>query len=162
MSLLDNIKDSISDAAGRVVEGSQQLSEQARLQVSLRKLQLERARKLHDLGARTFDWYRSGSLTVSGPVPSEIAELCAQIDTLKADMDSTQLQLDEARRQAEERRGSFGSPAPDTSSTPAPPNPPTTASVPPPAVPPATPPTRQTSPLPDYPGTDYPRTDGGQ
>ena len=104
MSLIDNMRQTLNDVTDTVVERSQHLSSQAKLQVTIKKLQLERARRLQDLGARTFDWYQSGSLTVGGPVPSDVSTVCQELADIQSQLNETERQLEEAKRLAEEAR----------------------------------------------------------
>ena len=76
----DDIKRSITDLADRVMEGSKQLGTQAQLQVQLRKQQVEYERRIHELGKKSYDWYRTGTMIVSGPVPHEVSTLCRAIE----------------------------------------------------------------------------------
>ena len=95
-----NIGQTVTNAAESVVERSQNLSSQAQLQLSLKKLQLERTRRMQDLGRRTYAWFQSGSLVVSGAVPSDVTDLCRQIDSLTQQLLETQRRLEEVRLEA--------------------------------------------------------------
>jgi hypothetical protein len=103
MSLLDNVKQTVKTAAGAALEVGQNLGAQAQAQVNIKKLQVDKAKKLHQLGVRTYEWHQTGNLVVSGPVPDEIQELCLQLDSIGRQLDEQQLALEEAKRQAEER-----------------------------------------------------------
>jgi len=99
--LSQNLGQTMTNVAETVVERSQNLTSQAQLQLSLKKLQLDRTRRLNDLGRRTYAWYQSGSLVVSGTVPSEVSDICRQIDSLSQEVEKTQHLLEEARAQAQ-------------------------------------------------------------
>ena len=105
MSMLDdlrrNVGQTLTDVAGRVVEQSQNLGNQAQLQLQLKKLQVEHAKRIHELGKRTYEWYQTGTLVVTGHVPSEITQLCVQLDDLTRQTKETQSKLDEARAMAQ-------------------------------------------------------------
>lgn len=96
----DDIKRTLTDLADRVMEGGKQLSTQAQLQVQLKKLQVEHARRIHELGKQTYDWYRTGTMIVSGPVPHEVSRLCAELDEAQAKIRETERQIEEAKAQA--------------------------------------------------------------
>ncbi|MBV9868391.1 MAG: hypothetical protein JO316_23805 [Abitibacteriaceae bacterium] len=134
MSLLDNMRQTLNDVTENVVEKSQNLSEQARLQVVMKKIQLERAKRLHELGNRTFNWYQTGNLVVGGQVPTDVTAICAELNTLQRQMEETQRQLEEAKLRAEQGTTdpngqqvivTVASPTPDTNIPP--PGPGTTA-----------------------------------
>lgn len=93
----DDFKRSFSGLAGKVKEGGKQIGTQAQLQVNLKKLQVEHARRIHELGKQTFDWYRAGTLIISGPVPPEVAKLCSELDDIQAKVRETQRQIEEAK-----------------------------------------------------------------
>lgn len=99
MSLLDDMRRTLTDAAGTALEKGQQAADTVRLQAQLKKLQLERARKMHDLGARTYDWFKSGTMIVTGPVPSDVVEVCRALQSVNTQMDETQKQIEEAAHQ---------------------------------------------------------------
>jgi hypothetical protein len=109
MSLLDdfrrNVGQTVTDVAGKVVERSQQISAQTQLQFALKKLQIEHAKRIHELGKRTYEWYQSGNLVVTGHVPREINELCLEIDDLQRQSDETQRKLDELKALAQAQGG---------------------------------------------------------
>lgn len=96
----DDIKRSISDLADRVMEGGKQIGTQAQLQVQLRKQQVEYERRIHELGKKSYDWYRTGTMIVSGPVPPEVSGLCAEMDGVKAKIRETERMIEEAKAQA--------------------------------------------------------------
>jgi hypothetical protein len=100
MRLPDDLRRTISDVTDKVLERGQQLGKEAQLQVQLKKLQVEHARKIHELGKRSYEWYRSGTMIVSGPVPADVVDLCAQLDATQSQMTATQREMEEARRQA--------------------------------------------------------------
>ncbi len=94
MSLLDNMRQTLNDVAGNVVEQGRQITAQTQLQVAVKKMQLERARRIHELGKQTFDWYRNGQLVVSGQVPADVADLCHQLEDLERELADAQRELD--------------------------------------------------------------------
>ena len=96
MSLIDDMRRTVASAAGSAFEKGQQAAETVRLQAQLKKLQLERARRLHELGARTYDWYKGGGMVVSGPVPQDVTEACRKLEHTHMSLDETQRLLDEA------------------------------------------------------------------
>ena len=103
MSLFDNVKQTVKTAAGTAFEVGQNFSAQAQAQLNIKKLQMEKAKKLHQLGVRTYEWHQAGNLVVTGPVPTDIQELCLNLDSLGRQLDEQQLALEEAKRQAEDR-----------------------------------------------------------
>lgn len=104
MSLIDNVRQTLTDVSDSVMAQSQHLSSQAKLQVAIKKLQLERAKRVHELGNKTFSWYQSGNLTVGGPVPADVAATCSELADLQRQLDDTNHQLEEVKRLAEEAR----------------------------------------------------------
>jgi hypothetical protein len=96
----DDIKRSISDLADRVLEGSKQIGTQAQLQVQLRKQQVEYERRIHELGKKSYDWYRTGTMIVTGPVPPEVSNLCAELDGVQAKIRDTERLIEEAKAQS--------------------------------------------------------------
>jgi len=137
MSMLDdlrrNVGQTLTDVAGRVVEQSQNLGNQAQLQLALKKLQVEHAKRVHELGKRTYEWYQTGTLVVTGHVPAEITQLCVQLDDLTRQTQETQSKLDEARAMAQMQNQPGGAaPSVGTSTTTTPPDP----NTPPAALPP--------------------------
>lgn len=95
----DDLKRTINDIADKVKEGGKQLGTQAQLQVQLKKLQVEHARRIHELGKHTYEWYRAGTMIVSGPVPPEVSRLCAELDEIQAKTRETERQIEEAKAQ---------------------------------------------------------------
>ncbi len=96
----DDIKRSITDLADRVMEGSKQLGTQAQLQVQLRKQQVEYERRIHELGKKSYDWYRTGTMIVSGPVPHEVSTLCTELDGVQSNIRDTERLIEEAKTQS--------------------------------------------------------------
>ena len=127
----DDLKRTFTDLADRMMEGGKQIGNQAQLQVQLRKLQVEHARRIHELGKHTYDWYRAGTMIVSGPVPHEVSRLCAELDEIQTTVRETERQIEEAKVQAN---------PPTTPAVNAPVNPATAASTPPSSTPIAMPP----------------------
>jgi hypothetical protein len=138
-----NVGQTLTDVAGRVVEQGQNLGNQAQLQLALKKLQVEQAKRIHELGKRTYEWYQTGTLVVTGHVPADITQLCVQLDDLRRQTEETQSKLDEARAMAQMSNPPAGVTPSVTSTTTT--NPPDTttppAGPPPAALPPGTPPT---------------------
>ena len=97
-----NLGQTMTNVAETVVERGQHLSTQAQLQLSLKKLQLERTRRMHDLGRRTYAWYQTGSLVISGAVPAEVTDICRQIDRLSQQLEETQHRIEEVKAQTQE------------------------------------------------------------
>lgn len=95
----DDLKRTFSDIADKVMEGGKQIGSQAQLQVQLKKLQVEHARRIHELGKHTYDWYRTGTMIVSGPVPADVSRLCAELEEIQAKTRDTQRQIEEAKAQ---------------------------------------------------------------
>jgi len=93
----DDIKRSISDFADKVMEGGKQIGTQAQLQVQLKKLQVEHARRIHELGKHTYDWYRTGTMIVSGPVPHDVSTICSELDNVKTKIVDTEREIEEAK-----------------------------------------------------------------
>jgi hypothetical protein len=142
MSMLDdlrrNVGQTLTDVAGRVVEQGQNLGNQAQLQLALKRLQVEHAKRVHELGKRTYEWYKTGTLVVTGHVPAEITQLCVQLDELTRQTQETQAKLDEVRAMAQmQNQPDPGAPS-VTASTP-PGSPPPDPNTPPPALPPGNP-----------------------
>jgi hypothetical protein len=149
MSLLDSVRQTISDVAENVVDSTRQISAQTQLQLAAKKLQLERAKRIHELGKQTFSWYQSGSLQVGGAVPSDVTDACRQLEDIERQLADTERALEEARLEAAQKNQTPGSgatitvsatPVPDPASDPnapvyAPPtyNQPPTGYAPPPA-----------------------------
>ena len=127
----DDLKRTINDFADKMKEGGKQLGNQAQLQVQLKKLQVEHARRIHELGKHTYDWYRAGNMIVSGPVPPDVSRLCAELDDI-------QTQTRETERQIEESKVQMNTPDPSAVNTPSTAPPITAAPIP---MPPGTPPT---------------------
>jgi cob(I)alamin adenosyltransferase len=96
----DDIKRTITDIADRMMEGGKQLGTQAQLQVQLRKQQVEYERRIHELGKKSYDWYRAGTMIVSGPVPPEVSALCGELDGVKAKIRETERLIEEAKAQS--------------------------------------------------------------
>lgn len=92
MSLLDNVRQTLGEAANTAKEVGQNLGAQAQSQINIKKLQIGHDKKLRDLGEKTHAWYQSGQMIVTGNVPVDVQQLCRDVDA-----SSTQLQLEEAR-----------------------------------------------------------------
>ncbi len=107
MSLIDKAKHHLQSAAGvaqnaaeAALEAGQTLSAQAQSQLALRKLQIERARKIHELGKETYAWHQTGAMTVSSPVPRGVLMLCFQLDDLNEKIDAENRHLEEIKAAA--------------------------------------------------------------
>lgn len=112
MKIPEDIRRTVADVTEKVVEKGQQLGREAQLQVQLKKLQVDHARKIHDLGKRTYEWYRSGNMVVSGPVPREVGDICSGLDDTSRHIASTQSLIAATRHAAVPMRLS-GEPRPD-------------------------------------------------
>jgi hypothetical protein len=95
----DDIKQTVADVAGKVLERGQQLGKEAQLQVQIKKLQIEHAKKIHELGKRTYAWYDTGTMIASGPVPADVASLCTHINATERMIADTQLEIEAVREQ---------------------------------------------------------------
>lgn len=93
----DDIKRTISDFADKMMDSGKQIGNQAQLQVQLKKLQVEHARRIHELGKHTYDWYRTGTMIVSGPVPHDVSTICSELDEVKTKIVETEREIDEAK-----------------------------------------------------------------
>ncbi len=170
MSLFDNVKQTLSDVAGSVLDQSKALSQVAQLQMNLKKLQIERAKHVHELGKRTFDWYRGGNLVVSGAVPPDVGQLCHEIEELDRQYSEAEGQIQaiqeaqaaHAAQQASTGAPPLAPPAPGAQAQPPTPPPPGALNPPHAPSPPAYNPNYGTSILPNHdapsspppPGTD--------
>jgi hypothetical protein len=103
MSLLDDLKQTVSDAASTARDVGQTLGAQAQAQLAIKRLQLDQAKKYHELGLRTHEWHKAGNLVATGPVPREVQMLCLQLDDINDQLDDQTHKLEEAKRQAELR-----------------------------------------------------------
>jgi hypothetical protein len=104
MSLLDQFKQTLGEAAGHALDAGQNLGAQAAAQLQIKRLQLEAAKKTHDLGARVYEWHRSGTLVATGTVPRDVSELCHALDDLHGQLRAEEEKLEAARREAEEAK----------------------------------------------------------
>lgn len=96
----DDIKRTISGLADKVMDSGKQIGTQAQLQMHLKKLQVEHARRIHELGRHTYDWYRTGTMIVSGPVPHDVSAICSELDSVKTKIVQTEREIEEAKTQA--------------------------------------------------------------
>ncbi len=103
MSLLDDLKQTVSGAASTARDMGQTLGAQAQAQLAIKRLQLDQAKKYHELGLRTHEWHKAGNLFATGPVPREVQMLCLQLDEITDQLDDQTHKLEEAKRQAELR-----------------------------------------------------------
>ena len=133
MSLIDKAKQHLQSAAGvaqnaaeAALEAGQTLSAQAQSQLALRKLQIEQARKIHELGKETYAWHQTGTMTVSSPVPRGVQMLCFQLDDLNEKIDAENRHLEEIKAAAALRAQQNAAPdttfPPDISVTTSPPD----------------------------------------
>lgn len=103
MSLLDNVRQSLEGAASSALEVGQNLGAQAQAQVNIKKLQIEHAKKLHQLGIKTYDWHKGGTMSTAGTIPREIHDLCHALDDLNLQIAEQQQKIETARLEAEAR-----------------------------------------------------------
>lgn len=103
MSLIDNVRQTLGEAASTAREVGQNLGSQAQAQLSIKKLQLEHTKKLRDLGEKTYNWYQSGQMVVTGTVPAEVRQLCNDLDESSTRLRLEEAKLEEARLQAAAR-----------------------------------------------------------
>lgn len=103
MSLIDNVRQTLGEAASTAREVGQNLSSQAQAQLNIKKLQLEHTKKLRDLGEKTYNWYQSGQMVVTGTVPAEVRQLCNDLDESSTRLRLEEAKLEEARLQAAAR-----------------------------------------------------------
>jgi hypothetical protein len=103
MSLLDDLKQTVSGAASTARDVGQTLGAQAQAQLAIKRLQLDQAKKYHELGLRTHEWHKAGNLVATGPVPREVQMLCLQLDDIDDNLHDQTHKLEEAKRQAELR-----------------------------------------------------------
>ena len=96
-----NLGQTVTNVAESVVERGQHLSSQAQLQLSIKKLQMERTRRTQELGRRTYGWYQSGKLATAGTVPPDITDICRQIENLERQLEENQRRLEEVKLQAQ-------------------------------------------------------------
>jgi hypothetical protein len=103
MSLIDNVRQSLGEAASTAREVGQNLGSQAQAQINIKKMQLEHTRKLRDLGEKTYDWYQSGQMIVTGEIPFDVRALCVELDDSSTRLRLEEAKLEEARLQAAAR-----------------------------------------------------------
>jgi len=103
MSLFDNVRQTLGNAASSALEKSQNLGAQAQAQIGIKRLQVEHAKRLHELGIKTYEWHKSGNLFVAGPVPREVQDICHRLDDVSRQLEEQTRKLEEARREAELR-----------------------------------------------------------
>ena len=97
MNIPDDIRRAVTDITDKAVEKGRQIGKEAQLQMQTKSLQVEHAKKIHELGKRTYEWYRSGTMIVSGPIPREVSDVCASLDQTQHKLDATQRELEAAR-----------------------------------------------------------------
>jgi uncharacterized protein YukE len=112
MSLLDNVRQTLGDAAATARDVGQNLSAQAQAQINIKRLQIELAKKMHELGNKTYDWHKSGNLMATGTVPRDVTDICHAVDDLNRQIAHEEMNLEQAKREAELRGNR---PAPDVS-----------------------------------------------
>lgn len=103
MNLLDQVRQTLGEAASNAREVGQNLGAQAQAQLQIKKLQLEHAKKLRDLGEKTYAWYQSGQMIVTGQVPADVRQLCSEIDESSTRLHLEKARLEDARQQASAR-----------------------------------------------------------
>lgn len=107
MSLFDQmkqqLKQNLGDAAVTARDVGQNLGARAAAQLALKKLQIEANRKTHELGARVYEWHRSGTLVATGTVPREVSDLCHALDDIHQKTRDEEARLEAAKREAELR-----------------------------------------------------------
>ena len=103
MSLIDNVRQTLGEAASTAREVGQNLGSQAQAQINIKKMQLEHTKKLRDLGEKTYEWHRSGQMVVTGEVPFEVRALCIELDDSSTRLRLEEAKLEEARLQAAAR-----------------------------------------------------------
>ncbi|MDQ3814308.1 MAG: hypothetical protein M3347_10200, partial [Armatimonadota bacterium] len=101
MSLIEDVRQTLTGAAETVAERGQQLTEIARLQLAVKRLQLERARRLHDLGTRIYALYKGGA-SLAEPLPAEVLDVCRQIEDAERQIAETQEQLKVVREKVKQ------------------------------------------------------------
>jgi hypothetical protein len=109
MSLLGNVRQTLGEAAATALDVGQNLSVQAQTQFNIKKLQIEHGKRLHELGVKTYEWYKTGSLVVTGQVPHEVRDLCHQLDGVQHQLEDEERKLEEMKQQAA-LRGAGGTP----------------------------------------------------
>ena len=116
MSLFDSVKQqlkqTLGDAATTARDVGQNLGAQAAAQLALKKLQIEGNRKTHELGARVYEWHRSGTLVATGTVPREVSDLCHALDDIHQKTREEEARLEAAKREAELRAAQSKAPPP--------------------------------------------------
>ncbi len=117
MSLLDNVRQTLGDAANTAREVGQNLGAQAQSQLNIKKMQLDQAKKLRDLGEKTFAWYQSGQLIVSGNVPADVQQLCREVDESSTQLRLEEAKLEEFKQQAAQRSQNPNEPATQSGAT---------------------------------------------
>lgn len=111
MKIPGDLRRTITDVTEKVKEKGQQLGKEAQLQLQLKQAQVEHAKKIHQLGKRTYEWYRSGTMIVSGPVPPEVAGLCTELDAVQSRVQSLHKEIDETRQQSSSTDAAATTPA---------------------------------------------------
>lgn len=103
MSLIENMRQKLEEAAVTAREVGQNLGAQAQSQLNIKKLEFEHSKKLRDLGEASYNWYKAGKMVVSGPVPENVRNLCAELDESSTRLQLEEARLEETKRQAEQR-----------------------------------------------------------
>lgn len=100
MKIPDDFRQAVAGVTEQFVEQGKLIGREAQIQVNLKKFQVEQARVLHSLGKKTYEWYRSGALVVSGAVPDDVAELCRQAGEFQKQIDAAEAEIGEIREAA--------------------------------------------------------------
>ncbi len=122
MNLLDSVRATLGEALGEAASSAreaahnareigQNLSAQAQSQIGLKKLQIEHAKALRDLGEKTFAWHQSGQMIVTGRVPADVQQLCREIEASSTRLQLEEARLEEFRQQATQRAQNKTTPA---------------------------------------------------
>jgi len=101
MKIPDDLRSSFNDLTDKVVQGGKHLGNQAQLMTSVKKLQIEHAKRVHELGKKTFAWFESGTMIVSGPVPPEVAALCGELADLKKQIGDNEAKIEAAKQEGQ-------------------------------------------------------------
>lgn len=104
MSLLDQVRHTLGEAAANARDAGQNLGAQASAQLAIKRLQLETAKKTRDLGARVYEWHQSGTLVATGTVPRDVSDLCHTLDDLHGQLKTEEEKLEAAKQEAEEAK----------------------------------------------------------
>lgn len=104
MSLLDQVKQTLGEAAANARDAGQNLGAQAAAQLAIKRLQMETSKKTRELGARVYEWHQSGTLVATGTVPREVSDLCHTLDDLNGQLKTEEEKLEAAKQEAEDAK----------------------------------------------------------